>query len=254
MKLEATLTFALVLAGSGWAAADCEHSAPRPARLDAAGAQSLRVVARSGSLKIQGRPGAAAVEVHGTACASSEGVLERIRLRAERRGSELYVEADLPESDWFWSGESRLDLELEVPRELRLDVEDGSGSLEIRGVSSLRLDDGSGDAWIEDVDGEVRVVDGSGKLGLVKIGGAVRLRDGSGEIEVRDVAGPVTIEEDGSGGIDVQGARQSVTVRRDGSGSIRVRGVTGDFVVEHDGSGGVSYDEVGGKVRLPRDE
>jgi hypothetical protein len=254
MRLVTGLALALLWLYGGRATAECRHSAPRQARLEAAGAESLRVVARSGLLKVEGRPGLAAVEVDGTACASREGLLERIRLRAERRGGELYVEAELPESDWFWSGETRLDLELRVPEGLRLDVEDGSGGIEIRGVSALRLDDGSGEVSVEHVAGDVRVVDGSGSLRVFKVGGALRVRDGSGELEVRDVAGPVTIEEDGSGPIDVQEARQDVTVRRDGSGSISVRHVAGDFVVEHDGSGGVRYEDVGGSVRLPRDE
>jgi DUF4097 and DUF4098 domain-containing protein YvlB len=256
MKLEASLTLALALAlpcGRSQAA-DCAHSAPREAHLEASGAESLRVLARAGFLRIEGRQGTTAVDVSGTACASRESMLKRIRLRAERRGAELYVEADVPESDWFWSGEARLDLALRVPQGLRVEVEDGSGPVEIRGISSLRLDDGSGEAAIEDVAGDVRIVDGSGSLRVVKVGGALRVRDGSGEIEVRDVTGPVTIEEDGSGSIDVQDTREGVTVRSDGSGDISVRRVAGDFVVEDDGSGGVHYENVGGSVRLPRDE
>jgi len=254
MKLEASLTLTLALACGRAQAADCAHSAPRQARLEVSGAESLRVLARAGFLKIEGRPGHTAVDVSGTACAPRESLLDRIRLRAERRGSELYVEAEVPESEWFWSGEARLDLELRVPAGLRVEVEDGSGPLEIRGVAALRLDDGSGEAAVEDVAGDVSIVDGSGSLRVVRVAGALRVRDGSGEIELRDVAGPVTIEEDGSGGIDVQDTREGVTVRSDGSGGISVRRVAGDFVVEDDGSGAVRYEDVGGSVRLPRDE
>jgi hypothetical protein len=254
MKLQATLILALALAGGPSEATECVHSAPRQARLDAAGAESLRVLARAGFLKIEGQADLTALEASGTACASRDGILDRVRLRAERRGSELYVEADMPDGEWFWTGEPRLDLTLRVPARLRVEVEDGSGALEIRGVASLRLDDGSGEALIEDVDRDVSVVDGSGALRVVKVGGALRVRDGSGEIELRDVGGPVTIEEDGSGGIDIQDVRQGVTVRSDGSGGIDVRRVAGDLVVEDDGSGGVRYADIGGSVRLPDDE
>jgi hypothetical protein len=254
MKLEASLALGLALAGGPSDAGDCTHNTPRQARLEAVGAESLRVLARAGSLKVEGRPDLSAVEASGTACASREGLLERVRLRAERRGRELYVEADVPDSDWFWSGETRLDLTLRVPAGLRVEIEDGSGPLEVRGVASLRLDDGSGEALVQEIDGDVSIVDGSGSLRVLDVGGALRVRDGSGEIELRDVGGPVTIEEDGSGGIDIQDVRQGVTVRSDGSGGIDVRRVAGDFVVEDDGSGGVHYADVGGSVRLPDDE
>jgi hypothetical protein len=255
MRLEASLMLAMALTGGrSEAADDCAHRAPRQARLEAAGAESLRVLAGAGFLKIEGQSGLTAVEASGTACASREGVLDDVRLRAERRGGELYVETEIPGGDWFWSGGSRLDLTLRVPAGLRVEVEDGSGPLEIRGVASLRLDDGSGEAAIENVDGDVSVVDGSGALRVLDVGGALRVRDGSGEIELRDVGGPVTIEEDGSGAIDIQDVREGVTVRSDGSGGIDVRRVAGDLVVEDDGSGGVHYADIGGRVRLPDDE
>ena len=212
---------------------DCGHEARREERIEAAGVKTLRVIARAGSLRVDGQAGAGAIAVHGTACASRESVLEGIQVKVSRSGSEATVEAVIPESfNWLGGGEARLDLVLEVPPGVALEVEDGSGSIEIRHVAAAAVQDGSGEMMIEDVAGEVRIT------------------DGSGAIEVRG-AGSVVIDEDGSGSISVSGVRGNVLVRDDGSGSISVREVAGDFTVEDDGSGGISHVAVHGRVRIP---
>lgn len=215
-------------------ARDCRHQAERRADLDAGGATLLQVVSRAGSLEIEGRAGLKAILVRGTACADEASVLERIQVRTERAGGALRVVADVPEtSNWLMGGNAALHLVLEVPPELTVEVEDGSGALHVRNVASARIKDGSGEIVLERIAGEVRIT------------------DGSGSIEVRE-AGAVVIDEDGSGSITIAGIRGSVTVRDDGSGSIDVRDVAGDFTVDDDGSGGVQHAGVRGRVRLPR--
>jgi hypothetical protein len=216
-------------AGAGWL--ECSHRAPREATVEAGGARRIHVIGRAGDLKIQGHQGASAVTVHATACASTEERLASVRLIAERRGDVVYVEAAIPE-EWL-GGAAALDLQLDVPSSIPLDVEDGSGSVEIRNVAALKIDDGSGELRIEDVAGAVSVTDGSGDI-------------------VIDHAGSVVIEEDGSGGMRITDVKGSVVVRDDGSGSIDVHDVGGDFTVEHDGSGGIAHEGVRGAVRIPR--
>jgi hypothetical protein len=233
VNVKAVLSVVVLLASAGTAGAgwsECNHRSPREATVQANGARRIRVIARAGDLKIHGQAGASTVAVHGTACSSRESGLEEIKLIAERRGDEIYVEASMPE-EWF-GGARGLDLTLDVPSSIPLDVEDGSGSAEIRDVAALKIDDGSGELRIENVAGEVRVTDGSGDI-------------------VIDHAGSVVIEEDGSGGIRIAGVKGSVVVRDDGSGSIDVSDVGGDFTVEHDGSGGIEQDGVRGAVRIP---
>jgi hypothetical protein len=228
---------------------DCSQKAPREATVDAAGARQVRVIARAGELKIHGREGAGGVAVKGTACSSSPDRLAEIKLIAERRGDTVYVEAAIPEDEWF-GGARALDLDIEVPASIALDVDDGSGSAEVRGVGSLKIEDGSGELAIDGVKGSVSVVDGSGSLEIANVGGEVRVNDGSGEIVVHDV-GSVLIDEDGSGGIRLTGVRGNATVRDDGSGSISVRDVAGDFTVNDDGSGSIDHHDVHGRVRIP---
>jgi hypothetical protein len=229
----------------------CEHREERSAAVSASGADLIRIAARAGSLRIEGRPGLSEVRVRGEACSSQERYLEQIELRAERVGDEVRIEAVIPEMRGFGNMQARLDLVVEVPESLALDVDDSSGGVEIRRVAALRLRDSSGEIDVSDVRGEVEIEDSSGEILLRGVGGNVRLSDSSGEIDVRDVAGSVLVESDGSGEIEIAEVERDVRIQRDGSGSISVSDVRGDFVVERDGSGRVRHEGVGGTVRVP---
>ncbi|MGH7719768.1 MAG: DUF4097 family beta strand repeat-containing protein, partial [Gemmatimonadaceae bacterium] len=227
-----------------------DETAPRSASVSAAGARRIQVEAHAGSLRIEGRSGLNEVRATGTARASRRDDLEDIKLIAERNGDVVVVRADIPDSDWGnrWRA---LDMVIEVPDNLPLEVDDGSGGVEISAVSGLDLNDGSGEVDIRDVRGPLVVEDGSGELRIDKVRGDVTIRDGSGEITIADVQGSVLVEEDGSGSIETRGVTGNVRVRDDGSGSIRAEDVGGDFVVDRDGSGGVRHRNVRGTVRVP---
>src|SRR5437763_1631 len=112
-----------------------DYTAPRNATVDAQGAARIRVEAGAGSLKIVGRSGISEVRVHGTARASRREWLDDIKLKAERHGDEVSIVVDIPNDDRGWGdGERALDLDIEVPNRVALDVEDGSGDAERRGV------------------------------------------------------------------------------------------------------------------------
>ena len=160
---------------------ECRYSADRQAVLQVEDSDQLRIGAEAGFLKIIGESGLTEVIAEGVACASREGYLDEIELRTGRRGSSLTLDVDLPDIDWNWNRYVRLDLTVRVPGRTRLDIEDGSGSIDIEGVGSMRLDDGSGSIEIENVRGDLTLV------------------DGSGSIDVRNVEGNLIVDEDGSG-------------------------------------------------------
>lgn len=234
------------------ASADCDHTAPHRLSADLKGATSVAVIARAGSLRVTGTP-AGSVTASGIACASDREYLEGMRIEARRDGSELVIEAVIPErTHIFGWHEARLDMEVTVPQNIALRVKDGSGSAEIRDVGTVTVTDGSGELDIQRVRGNVEVKDGSGSLSIRSVSGDVRVEDGSGSVEIEQVRGSVRILEDGSGGIDIRDVERDVTIEDDGSGGIDVDQVRGNFTVEHDGSGGVQYDRVGGRVRIPK--
>ena len=217
-------------------AAAQDYDAPRSATVNAAGATLLRIDARAGNLRVTGRPELTEVRVRGTARASSRSLLEDIKLETERNGNEVSVRVVIPENrgrDWNdWH--AMLDLVIETPAALPVDI-----------------DDTSGDMTVESVAGRLRIDDNSGNIRVRDAGSDVMVRDNSGGIDIQGVKGSVDIEEDSSGEIEVYDVTGSVHVGRDSSGSIDVSRVGGDFVVERDGSGSIDYDGVKGKVDIP---
>ena len=216
-----------------------DYDEPRNATVPASGATLLKVDARAGQLRVTGRADLTEVRVRGTARASSRSILADIRLEAVREGNEVHVRAIVPEHSGRdccdWNDQALLDLVIEAPAKLAVDI-----------------DDTSGDMTIEDVAAKVRVDDTSGNIRIRDAGGDVWISDTSGGIDIRGVKGSVDIDEDSSGEIEVDDVTGSVHVGRDSSGSIGVSRVGGDFVVERDGSGSIDYDGVKGKVDIPR--
>ena len=214
-----------------------DYDAPRTATVNASDATVLKIDARAGMLRVTGRTDITEVRVRGTARASSRGMLDDIKLEATRNGNEVVVQVVIPEfRDSRWNGyneQALLDLVIEAPATLPLDI-----------------DDTSGDMIIESVAAKVRIEDNSGNI-RVRDTGDLWISDNSGGIDIRGVKGSVDIDEDSSGEIEIYDVTGSVHVGRDSSGSIDVSRVGGDFVVERDGSGSIDYDDVKGKVDVP---
>jgi hypothetical protein len=229
------------------------YTAPRNAVVNASGAKSVEVEAGAGILRVEGKPGLQQVQVTGTARASSQQILNEIKLIAERRGDMVFIKADMPDHNgWNDNNYSAgLDLVIEVPQGINAEVSDGSGDAKIYNVGALEATDGSGDFLVEGAAGSVRITDGSGNLKIENVTGDVRVSDGSGDVNVRNVSGSFIVESDGSGSLYATDVRGSVIVENDGSGNIDVNKVGKDFRVDSKGSGGIDYSEVTGRVDIP---
>ncbi len=230
----ATLTASAAHAGWSWTGSDCKEQAERSAVQSAAGVTRVVIIGRAGYLHIEGHPGAKEIRATGTACASIEEELVGIRLEGSRSGSEVRIEAQVPnrESSWF-SNSPKLDFTVSLPSGVAIDVVDTSGELTIADVGSANVDDTSGGMEIRRVAGDVTV------------------HDTSGSILIEEVAGNVRIPSDGSGSIEIKHVRGSVTIDDDGSGGVFVRDVGGDFTLHDKGSGTVDYENVRGRVSVP---
>lgn len=245
----ACLAFSTVVA-----ARDCEHRLEVEETIGLAGSDRLAIRAAAGELRITGVPGSTEAVARGTVCASRAEWAEASRLVVEE-GSEARIEVDLPDIHQGFSFGDRyvsMDLEIEVPAGMALEVSDSSGGIKIRGIGALELADSSGDIEIDGAEGPVTLQDSSGDIMARDIGsGLTVVRDSSGDIEITDVRGPVRVERDSSGNMEFRDIQGDVIVERDSSGSIRAEQVTGDFVVMHDGSGGIRSRDIGGEVRVP---
>ena len=231
----------------------CRHEAQRSANIELDGARLVAVHAGSGSLKVEGKPGLTRVTIRGRACASDKDLLEEIELTTRREGGQIVIEANTRDGKgWNFRNNkyARLDVVIEVPARMAMEIEDGSGSIDLSNIGAVRVADGSGDIVANDIHGEARIKDGSGSIRLIDVAGRVDIEDGSGEITLRNIGGAVDID-DSSGEINIRVARNSVRIS-DSSGSIDVSDVDGDFTVDDDSSGGIDYDNVRGRVDIPR--
>jgi len=241
----------LMTVGVAWTDNDCRFSEAREAMIEVDGLTELRIDAGAGYLHVEGRDDLEQIRIVGTACSSKKSTLDDIRLETRRSQSRVVVETEFPE--WGWSGgEARLDMTVEVPARMLVIINDGSGELRISNVAAVEVEDGSGEMLITEIAGDVEVSDGSGEIEIRRVRGSVHLEDGSGEIDVAHVDGDVVVHDDGSGDIVISDVGGEVRIDDDGSGDITVDGVGRDFTVDDDGSGHIKYNDVEGRVDIPR--
>lgn len=212
---------------------DCDHEAIRTVTLPATRGARLEVVARAGTLRIEGKPGLHEVRVRGRACAARESRLEDLKLVSRASGDVIRIEATQPEGglNVLPNDYAYMDLVFEVPEGMVAQVDDGSGDVFIAHLGDLRMKDGSGDLRLEDLTGSLRVEDGSGDLRVRNVRGDVTIDDGSGDTWVRGVTGTVRVLDDGSGDLNVDTA--------------------GALAVDDAGSGHLSFSRVRGRVQVP---
>ena len=235
-----TLTFAFLALCTGSCAFSMAEQTLRTQNesFSAAGVSAVRLETGPGSLQVTGRPGAPSIEVTAEfkANVGSQGdakrILDNLKLTMETRGDTFFLKSEQL-SDWHWGDSGRIDLTIALPSAVRLDINDGSGSMSIKGMGrDVRIEDGSGEVEVDGVDGNLEIDDGSGSIWIRNVKGEVAIEDGSGGIDIARVGGNVRID--------------------DGSGSIDVEDVAGDLIIPHDGSGSVHYRDVRGRLDIPQ--
>ena len=212
----------------------CKFAAERALTLDTRGIEKLEIVGRGGDLKV--RTGSATtISASGRACASSAALLERTQIRSTREGGNARVFVQIPDEpgDLDDGGYATLDLAVQVPAGLGIEITDTSGDVDAQGIKLARITDSSGDIEVRDSSGDLEVSDSSGDLSFTAIDGALTVSDSSGDLQV-DTA-------------------RSVRVVRDSSGDLRIVRVSGDVTIENDSSGDIVVDDVGGNVEVVTD-
>lgn len=224
---------------SSEASADsCKYEKNIDKTLDLSNSELLTIAAAAGDLDIVGVSGSGQAVIHGRVCASKETWLEQSEILTTA-GKYAEIIVNLPDSDGSWSllggNYAWIDLNIEVPNDLALDVKDSSGDILLKNIAAVEIKDSSGDIEVENARGTISI------------------SDSSGDIEIEGAEGDLTIESDSSGDIEASDINGSVLVKSDSSGDIEVSDVSGDFVVERDSSGDISADGIGGDFRVLKD-
>src|ERR1041385_201521 len=150
-------------------------TATRTASTPASGVTKVVIIARAGSLDVKGENGVTEIRAKGEAEASSDDVLKKMQLVATRSGSTVTIEAQIPE-DSSWIGSSpTLGFEVTEPAGMAVTIKDGSGSMTVKNIGELDITDGSGSIDIDGVTGNVRISDGSGGVEIERVNGNVTI-------------------------------------------------------------------------------
>lgn len=136
----------------------------------------------------------------------------------DQSGSRLRMGEDFKERR-RWNNRGRSEWTVEVPDGLLLDVNTGSGSIDVLNVEAdVVASSGSGRVEVEGIKGYARLNTGSGKITAIDIEGDVKAVTGSGSIRVRDIVGNSELNT-GSGAIRLDNAKGGMRLNT-GSGSI----------------------------------
>ena len=224
-------------------------------KLNLTESELLAITAVAGDLEIRGVAGSNEAVIYGKVCVSKEAWLEDARIHTVE-GKQAEIIADLPNQGSGWSlfGNSyaNMDLVIEVPRDLALEIRDSSGDIEINDVGALRLYDSSGDIEIDNSSGPVTIKDSSGDIEVDRVEGDFTIEsDSSGDIYASNINGIALVKKDSSGDIRLTHVTSDAIVEVDSSGEIVVQEVGGDFRVLKDGSGGIRSENVSGEVQVP---
>lgn len=251
-----TLTALLIYQFSTEVSADsCKFEKIIDKTLDVSNSEMLAISATAGNLEITGVSGTQTASIRGRVCASKEAWLDQSDVTTSS-GKRAEIHVDLPNSDGGWISSFNsyvwMDLTIEVPEDLALDVRDSSGDMLLENIAAVQIKDSSGDIEVENARSSVSVSDTSGDIEIESTDGDLTIEsDSSGDIEAMDINGTVLVKSDSSGDIEVVDVSGDVVVERDSSGDIEAKDVAGDFRVLKDGSGDIRSSGVEGVVDIP---
>ncbi|EGM68089.1 DUF4097 family beta strand repeat protein [Shewanella sp. HN-41] len=219
---------------------DLDHQ-QRELTLDAQDLQELVAETGAGSLEIIGVEGLTQIKLVADIYSNDDS---KVILTLEKKANKAMLKADF-EQESFNDYSPYIELKLQVPMDLALDIDDGSGAILINGMTAnIKVKDGSGELVIQGGN-NVSIDDGSGAIEVSQVTGNLAIVDGSGSIKATDIKGNINID-DGSGEIEVANVQSTVTIN-DGSGDINVVNTKG-LTILSSGSGDVTFDKIDGPV------
>jgi DUF4097 and DUF4098 domain-containing protein YvlB len=120
-----------------------------------------------------------------------------IRIEEHQTGNVVEIDVRYPHShgvtiDWGNHGSHRVDIDIHMPREGRVDLHTGDGKIELgnfKGEMQLRSGDGS--LEIDGVDGKLRATTGDGHIRANGRYDELDLKTGDGRVDARATAGSV---------------------------------------------------------------
>ena len=236
---------------------ECKFQKPLSGSLNLAGVRTLVIQLGRHDLHLNGVAGTGG-QIHGRSCASSQERLASLQLTQRRDGDRLIISTEHDPQDWsinlFGSNYAFLDLQLDVPQGLAVDLSVGSGDADVTGIERLDSEVGSGDLHAHGIRGSFAASVGSGDIVAEDIGEIHVGSIGSGDFTARNVRRDVEIGSIGSGDAGLRNVDGNVIVGSIGSGDLDIDDVAHDLRVRSIGSGDISHHGVAGRVDVPSED
>ncbi len=163
-------------------------------RIKAPGGGLLRVLNPNGRIELVGEDrDDIVVEVAKRARAESEEeaqrLLDTIRLVEEESADGLVLEVVIPRR---WNRHGHVNLELRVPRALRVECESVNGKVSVAGMrAAVAARSSNGAVCVEDVTGDVHVATANNKVACLGNCGRLLARSSNGKIDIGEHSGSV---------------------------------------------------------------
>ena len=229
----------------------CRESKQITQKLPLAGVSLVKLNALAGNLEVSDHD-SADLNFDGRACSSDKDMLKEIDLEVNRDGDVLELTVIIP-YDKYDDEHGSLDVDVHMPKDVKIEIRDSSGNIELTGISATSVNDSSGDIWIRDNQSDLRIRDSSGDISVRASEGELKIQDSSGDIDIANQEGALIIEGDSSGDIDIDGVSQGVIIEHDSSGEIEIVDIKGGVIIERDSSGSIDISKVQGKVDIGSD-
>ncbi len=129
-----------------------------------------------------------------------------------------------PRKSMYNTPNIQTNLVVRLPSHVNLNVDDGSGSLQIENISGrLNIDNEAGLLKISQVRNDLFIKDGDGSMTITDVNGQVNIDDKAGSIDAKNINGNLTLD-DGSGDVKIEGLNGQFILKDAGSGKIEVNG------------------------------
>lgn len=133
------------------------------------------------------------VQAHKSARAENqeeaERLVEKIRVASSEGGEGLELLVEIPRR---WNRHGNVNLEVQVPRELPIQIQSSNGSVAVEGVRGrVKARSSNGSVCVRDVVGDIDVATSNGKVRCVSTCGRLVARSSNRKIEIEEHTGSV---------------------------------------------------------------
>jgi DUF4097 and DUF4098 domain-containing protein YvlB len=189
-------------------------------------------------------------EIYAHVMTSRYKINDEVRINESQNGDSVTISVKLPHFNWsfFGSHDGSVKVELQVPRELNMDIHTGDGNVTSDAVSGhIRIDTGDGNISATGIHGDMFMHTGDGHIDASNLDGTLKVDTGDGHVTVGGRFDALDLHT-GDGNIDASAMNGSKVanewVLHSGDGRINLR-VPGDLSADldaHTGDGSITVD------------